>query len=177
MQDIAIHAKVSLHKVAYWMARHRIPSRSISDAVYLRYHPHGDPFKFRPPKTPKDARLFGMGLGLYWGEGTKANRGSVRLGNTDPELLRTFMTFLVRFFRVKKSDFRFGVQVFTDMNIDEVMRYWVKKLRVRKSQFYKPTITKSGSLGTYRQKSQYGVVTVFYHNTRLRNLLVSLLPM
>ena len=159
------------------MDRHKIQTRSISDAIYLKHNPGGDPFNFVPPRNFEEAKLFGLGLGLYWGEGTKANMDSVRLGNTDPQLIKKFMDFLIKFFKIKKNDLRFGLQIFTDIDVGEAMDFWIKNLRINKSQFFKPTITKSGSIGTYRKKSQYGVLTVMYLNKKLRNLLVNLLPM
>ena len=71
---------------------------------------------------------------------------------------------------------RFGLQLFTDIDEKKALDYWVGKLKVRKNQFYKVTVTMSGSIGTYRKKSEYGVVTVYYNNTKLRNKLVELLP-
>ena len=71
----------------------------------------------------------------------------------------------------------FGLQIFTDINSDIAMDFWIKKLKIKRSQFYKPIVTKSGSIGTYRKKSEFGVLTVMYHNKKLRNLLVSMLPM
>ena len=120
--------------------------------------------------------LFGLGLGLYWGEGTKANKHSVRLGNTDPDLIVKFIQFLMRFFKIQKKDMRFGLQIFSDMHPQEAMNYWRKKLGVRKDQFYTVTVTRSGKIGTYRKKSRYGVLTVYYHNKKLRELLVNMLP-
>jgi hypothetical protein len=177
MQDIAISLQCSLHKVKYWIDKHKIKTRSISDAIYLKQNPDGDPFTFRLPRNFEEAKLFGMGIGLYWGEGTKADKASVRLGNTDPELIKKFITFLVTFFGIEKQDLKFGLQIFTDIDVEEAMDFWRKKLIIQRSQFYKPIVTKSGSLGTYRKKSEYGVLTVMYHNTKLRNLLVSLVPM
>ena len=84
--QIAVQLNCSANKVAYWMKQYGIPCRSISEAVYTRHNPLGDPFTIRPIVTVDDARLLGIGIGLYWGEGTKANRHAVRLGNTDPEL-------------------------------------------------------------------------------------------
>lgn len=176
MQNIADDLGCSLHKVKYWTERHQIPRRSISDAIYLKHNPDGDPFRFSRPKTQNEAYLFGLGLGLYWGEGTKSSKGSVRLGNTDPVLITRFIDFLVKFFHVRRQDFRFGLQIFTDIDEQVALRYWLKSLNVGRNQFGKTVTTKSGSLGTYRQKSQYGVVTVHYHNKKLRDLLVSLLP-
>ena len=177
MQEIADIFGCSLHKVQYWMEKYEIKSRSRSDAVYLRHNPNGDPFKFRWPKNLAEAELFGLGLGLYWGEGTKADKVSVRLGNTDPALIKKFRDFLIKFFDIKNSDLHFGLQLFTDMKVDEALDFWKKKLKINHSQFYKPIITKSRSVGTYRKKSRYGVLTIYYHNKKMRDILVSMLPM
>ncbi len=172
MQHIARLHRCSLRQVQYWMEKHEIPRRSISEGVYLTHNPKGDPFKFQPPVTAADYELFGVGLGLYWGEGTKSSLVGVRLGNSDPSLLRKFVDFLVRFYGIKKTDCRFGLQIFSDIEPKKALDFWTKSLKVRKQQFY-PTIvvTRSGSLGTYRKKSVYGVVTVHYYNTKLRELL------
>ncbi len=176
MMEIAAALGCSLHKVAYWMNKYGLKRRSRSEAIYLRCNPGGDPFKFRRPKGAHEAELFGMGLGLYWGEGTKASLDSVRLGNTDPKLISAFMYFLVTFFGIDRRDLRFGLQVFSDMNSSLVLDFWVKKLKIGKEQFYKVIVTRSRSLGTYRKKSQFGVLTVMYHNKKMRDLLVGLLP-
>lgn len=176
MQEIAARLGCSVHKVQYWMDIHGIPRRTIGDAVYAKLNPKGDPFVFSPPITQRDAILFGMGIGLYWGEGTKSNRTSVRLGNTDPCLLKTFLRFLHRFFAVKRNKLHFGLQIFTDISERQALRYWIKHLKICKDKFYKVTITKSGSIGTYRKKSRFGVVTIYCHNRKLRDLLVSFLP-
>ncbi|MEI9914167.1 MAG: hypothetical protein WDN66_04285 [Candidatus Saccharibacteria bacterium] len=85
----------SPHKVEYWMNAHDIKRRSISDAVYTYNHPKGDPFKVNELRTKEDMFLQGLGLGLYWGEGNKRSKHSIRLGNTDPALIRYFMKFMM----------------------------------------------------------------------------------
>ena len=73
----------------------------------------------------------------------------------------------------------FGLRGFESLsahtNINEAYQYWIEKLKVRLDQFYKPTVTISGKLGNYRNKSQYGVVTIYYGNTKLISKLVELL--
>ncbi len=177
MAEIAGTFECSINRIVYWMNKYHVERRSISDAIYQKHNPLGDPFQIKSIKSIRDAKLFGMGLGLYWGEGNKANKHSVRLGNTDPELIKTFMNFLTKLFGVKLGDLRFGLQLFTDIDEHEAMNYWIKKLGVEPSQFYKITVTISGSLGTYRKKSRYGVITVYYHNKKLRDILIKLLPM
>jgi len=177
MQEIAVFCDCSLHKIQYWINKYNIKTRSISEAVYLKNNPDGDPFVFKQPKTLEEAKLYGLGVGLYWGEGTKADKGSVRLGNTDPELIKNFINFLINIFSVKKEDMKFGLQLFTDINKQEAMDFWIKSLKIKHSQFYNVITTKSRSIGTYRKKSKYGVLTVYYHNKKLRDLIVGLLPM
>jgi hypothetical protein len=176
MQEIAIALGCSVNRVVYWMNKFEIPRRTISDAIYQKNNPNGDPFKIKTPLTKADSKLMGMGIGLYWGEGNKANKHSVRLGNTDPDLIKTFMRFLIELFGVQKDDLRFGLQIFTDIDPEIALHYWTEQLGVEGSQFGKITVTISGSIGTYRKKSLYGVVTVMYHNKKLRDTIVQMLP-
>ncbi len=63
------------------------------------------------------------------------------------------------------------------MSIEEAMDFWIKKIRISKAQFYKVIVTPSRKVGTYRKKTEYGVLTVYYHNKKLRDLLISKLPL
>jgi hypothetical protein len=86
-----------------------------------------------------------------------------------------FMRFLIELFGVDKDDLRFSLQIFSDIDPEEALMYWTHELGADRSQFYKPTVTISGSLGTYR-RSLYGVVTINYLNKKLRDILVGMLP-
>jgi hypothetical protein len=175
--EISKKLKCSQGRVNYWLDRYRIEKRSISEAIYIKNNPKGDPFKFTSPKNIEEAKLFGLGLGLYWGEGNKANKNTVRIGNSDPALLRRFIEFLEKFFKINKTDLKFHLHIFTDIDLNEAKSFWIRELRIKESQMYKPTITKSGSLGTYRNKSKYGVLTIYYGNTKLRDTIIRMLPL
>lgn len=177
VQAVATKLGYSRRGVKYWLDKHGIKTRTMSEAIYLWHNPNGDPFTFMTPKTKADVLLYGLGIGLYWGEGTKSNKHCIRLGNTDPKLISLFMKFLERIFGVKKQDLKFGLQIFSDIKATKALNYWTKVLKVGKKQFQAPVVTKSGSLGNYRKKSQCGVVTVHYNNKKARDILVSLLPM
>src|SRR3989344_3535161 len=82
--------KCSEHRVNYWLKKYNISKRSISEAVYQRCNPKGDPFKVKKIESLADAKLLGLGLGLYWGEGNKKNKNSVRLGNSNPLIINNF---------------------------------------------------------------------------------------
>ena len=84
----------SENKINYWLKKFSIEKRNVSEAIYLRKNPKGDPFKVKKVPVNNDSFLFGLGLGLYWGEGNKRNRGSIRIGNSDPYLLLNFISFL-----------------------------------------------------------------------------------
>ncbi len=172
MQQISDKTGLSYHSVRHWMATHNIPRRLGSLAIYIRHNPHGDPFKFKGIHTNHDALLFGLGVGLYWGEGTKKNKTSVRLGNSDPHLLKVFMRFLYRIYGVPKSKLRFGLQIFSDIKGKEALEFWTKQLHVKLSQFQKVVITPARGIGTYKNKMKYGVLTVYFHNVKLKRILI-----
>ena len=176
MQQIANANHCSLHAVDYWMRRHEIARRSRSEATYLHHNPGGDPFQIKSPNTEDEHYLKGLGVGLYWGEGTKANKYAVRLGNTDPNLILAFIEFLEKLCGVNRRDLKFGLQIFSDLDEKACIGYWQKRLNVSRNQFYQPTVTKSGRVGSYRKKSQYGVLTIHYNNKKLRDIIVGMLP-
>ena len=169
--EIAKQLKCSAHKVNYWLEKFNIPKRTISEAIYNKANPNGDPFSFRKPHTPAERFLYGLGIGLYWGEGTKRNKNSVRLGNSDPMLVKRFMDFLSVIYNVKKQKLTFGLQIFGDMNASRTLAFWIKSLGVHRSQFYKPIVTPHRGVGNYRRKTQYGVMTVYFNNKKLRDII------
>lgn len=178
--EIAKVFDCSEHKVNYWIRKHKIKKRSISEAIYQKRNKNGDPFLIKNVSSINDARLMGLGLGLYWGEGNKRNKNTIRLGNTDSGIINKFIEFLLVILGAKKDKLRFGLQIFSDMPADKVLKYWLKQLSgygINRSQFFKVTITPARSIGTYREKSKYGVLTVYFCNVKLKNLLDSMLPL
>lgn len=177
--QIADFLKCSEHKINYWIKKFGIEKRSLSDAMYARHNPDGDPFKIKEIDNINDAKLFGIGLGLYWGEGNKKNKNSIRLGNTDPDIIKTFIDFLINILGAKKEKLKFGLQVFSDMFPNKTLNFWLNNLSkydINKRQFFKTTVTPSRSLGNYREKSKYGVLTVHFCNTKLKKIIDSMLP-
>jgi len=172
VSDIAIELKCSQSKVTYWIQKHNINKRSISDALYLKNNPNGDPFNFQKPCRKEEWFLYGMGLGLFWGEGNKANKQSVRLGNTDPELIGYFIKFLTEIYEIDKSRLRFGIQIFSDVSKEESLNFWMKKLDAPKNKFQGIVVTPSRKKGTYRNRNKHGVLTVYFSNTKLRDIIV-----
>ncbi len=161
---------ISEHKINYWLSKHKISKRSISEALYIKKNPNGDPFKYEMPRERSEWILFGLGIGLYWGEGNKKNRNSVRLGNVDPRLIMAYITFLNKIYAIDKDKLKFGLQIFSDISPLAAQRFWTNELKIKKSQFQKIIITPSRGIGNYKNKSQYGVLTVYFNNTKLKTI-------
>ena len=171
VHDISKISGYSENKINYWLKKYNIKKRSISDAVYIKRNPLGDPFLAQTPKTMEQAFLFGMGLGLYWGEGTKSNKVSLRLGNTNSRLIKKFIEFLHGIYSIRKEKLKFGLQVFNDSDPNSALRYWQHELGIPLTQFQKVIISPSRGLGNYKKKNKNGVLTVYYHNRKLRNII------
>ncbi len=171
--QIALQYGCSQNKVTYWLQKHNIKKRSISDAVYVRSNPEGDPFAFKKPNTYDEWFLYGLGLGLFWGEGNKVNKHSVRLGNTDIDLIRTFLRFLRVVYDIDEKKIRFGLQLFSDISSKKALHYWTTGLGVSEKQFQAVVVTKQTKKGTYRKKCEFGVLTIYFSNIKLRDTIVT----
>lgn len=170
-QEISKILSCSPNKVNYWLNKHNIKKRTISDAIYLQQNPDGDPFRFKKPSDSKDWFLFGLGLGLYWGEGNKKNTVAVRLGNTDPYLIIKFLEFLKNIYEVDDHKIKFGLQIFSDIPPKKALEFWCKKLKVEKEKFQKVVVTPARGKGTYKNKNDTGVLTIYFGNKKLRDII------
>ena len=172
-KKIAIRLKCSETNINYWLKKFNIKKRTISEAIYQKNNPKGDPFLFNRPKTLHQVFLFGLGLGLFWGEGTKRNLHAVRLSNSDPELVKKFIDFLVNIYNIDKTKLRFQLQTYDDLDLNELIIFWTKYLSVKNTQFFKTTILKRRGKGTYLKKMRHGVIIVSFSNIKLKNLICS----
>jgi hypothetical protein len=172
VSDIASQFKCYQGKIDYWLSKFKIQKRSISDVLYEKLNPKGDPFSVQIPQTITEVILYKIGVGLYWVEGTKSNRGSVRLGNTDPRMIKKFIEFLTSFYQIDKKRLRFGLQVFGDMNAEVAVRFWVRSLGITRKQFHKTIIvTPHRGIGNYCKKTEHGVATLYFNNRKLRDII------
>lgn len=171
--EIAKLLDCSTSQVNYWLGKYAISKRSISEAVYQLKNPSGDPFKFNSPVKAKDYFLFGLGLGLFWGEGSKRNMHAVRLSNSDPALVKKFIDFLVNIYQIDRKKLKFQLQIYGDLNTNKMISFWAKYLSVKNTQFFKTIILEKRGQGTYLKKMKSGVIILHFGNTKLRNLICS----
>jgi len=172
MQQIALRQKCSLNKIAYWLEKHGVQRRTRKEGVYLRLNPLGDPFLLKKISSNRDFLLLGLGLGLFWGEGSKAHTSVIRLGNSDPKLIKKVVDLLVEIFGIDNKRLRFGLQIFDDLSADEVKSRWSRELAVPLDQFLpKVVVTPKRGKGTYKKLNKWGVLTVYFSNVKLRKIL------
>src|SRR5581483_5260229 len=72
---------------------------------------------------------YAVGCALYWAEGAK-HRNTVKLTNSDPEVLTSFVSFLRRHFQVADDRMRVTCNLFADHEERrrEIEDYWLDRL-------------------------------------------------
>ena len=81
--------------------------------------------------------LFIAGMMLYWGEGTKAPRTSVKLSNTDAEMVRLFVLFLTQACRIPIGKIKAHLLIYPDLEERTCRGYWSKKAGIPWENFTK----------------------------------------
>mgnify|MGYP001573381287 CR=1 FL=1 len=173
IQDIASNLGHSVHKIAYWMKKYDISRRGHSEAAYIQQNPNGDPFKIKKINSNDDALLFGLGIGIYWGEGNKSDRHSVRITNTDPRMIVVFRQFPRDICNIKESKLSYSIVAFNDSNIEAVSEYWSKELGIEPTKFGKIVQIPPQGKGSYKNKSRFGVCSISFGNIKLKEWIMN----
>lgn len=111
--------------------------------------------------------LFVSAIAAYWGEGDKLTKSQVRLANTDPKMIKLFVTFLVTFCYIPKDKLRLALHIYEDLDDTECRKYWSKMTGI--DHFHKSMVIPS------RHKTRrlpYGTCTLTITNTYLKKKLL-----
>jgi hypothetical protein len=171
-EEIGKDMGLSWRQIIYWMSKHGIKRRNRSEATYLKRN-FTDPFYLKTSLNEEERLLKALALGLYLGEGSRRQKNSVRLSNSDPVIIRIFIYFLQIICGVLKRKIKLSLIIHPDIEKDEAEHFWSNYLKIPLSQFTKTTILKPRGNGTYNHRSLHGVATVYVHNLHLRNILQS----
>ncbi len=119
--------------------------------------------------------LFLAGLMLYWGEGDKNPKGSVvRLGNSDPALVKTFYIFLRDCLNVDEDKIHFWLLLYPDLIESVHKKFWSVALGAPQASFKKSIFIK-GKHPTKRMA--YGVGTVYVSSRALKERMLKWIGM
>ncbi len=111
--------------------------------------------------------LFIAGLILYWGEGGKTKPAEVSLSNTDPVMICFFLKWL-KVLDANNESLRIRLHLYSDMDIEEEMRFWSETTGVPLSRFRKPYIKTSKQVAmNWRNPSKHGTCNVIVYSQRL----------
>jgi len=96
------------------------------------------------PLTNRENLL--AGLFLYWGEGSKNPFTELAISNTDPSVIKFFITWLIKILKVPKEKLKVQLHLYKDMAIEKGIQFWSKTLNIPFNQFTKPYIKKTSSM-------------------------------
>lgn len=123
--------------------------------------------------TMSKREKFLAGLYLYWGEGTKAAKGTVAVTNTDPDTLKFFVRWL-NLFKINKKNLKVVLHLYVDMDVEKEMQFWSNYLRIPVTQFRKPYIKESRfSELSYKNGFGHGTCSVLYLDMRLYRYIMA----
>jgi len=126
------------------------------------------------PSLKKDP-LFLAGLMLYWGEGDRVvKNGIVRLGNSDPEMLKIFYRFLIKSLKLPREQINAWILLYPDL-VDSIQKnFWSRTIGMPMGQF-KKSITIKGRRPTKRLS--YGVCYIYIHSRKLKEKILKWLEL
>lgn len=118
--------------------------------------------------------LFIAGISIYWGEGDKTSKSALRVGNTDPLLIRLFVKFLRDVCGITKHKIRASVLLYPDLNQELCERFWIKNSGLSRMNFNKSVIIQ----GRHKtRRLPYGVCTVNVTSSYLKEKMMVWLKM
>lgn len=104
---------------------------------------------------------------LYLAEGGKTRKGSLMFGNSDPRIIKFFLSLLRNTFVLDEKKFRCTLQCRADQNIKSLQQFWSNITDIPPILFYKPQIDKR-SLGKRTLKKEYkGVCRLDYFSAEI----------
>lgn len=109
---------------------------------------------------------------LYWCEGAKNTFNGVRFTNSDPQLIKTFLTLFRRSFPIDESKIRVCLHLHEYHKTEKQIAFWSSVARIPKNQFIKPFL--KPHTGKRIRKNYPGCSTIYYHsNQTARELLAT----
>jgi transcriptional regulator with XRE-family HTH domain len=120
-----------------------------------------------------DRELLIAGLAYYSGEGAKRD-GVVTFANTDPRLIRFFMTWLRRFFEIDEQRLRVRLYLHQGLDLERANAYWSALTGIPTSQFREPHRPVADS-SIRTSKHPMGCPSVSYSCTRTHRSIMGMI--
>lgn len=187
MPEIAAHLGVSKSSVSLWTRDVPFDPSARRSATTDR-RPRGSDHPLRRRKLEQIATLDAegrarlaelgarelliAGVALYAGEGSKTD-GCVSMANTNPDLLRFFVTWLRRCFEVDEARLRCRVYLHQGLDLEAAEGHWSQVVAIPLERFGKPYRAVADEART-SVKHPHGCATVSYACTATHRRIMGL---
>lgn len=122
---------------------------------------------------PLDLDLVGSILYRCEGSRSKSNIKMVEFVNSDPELIRIFIKYLLEIHNIEKDKIILRLQLHEDNNESESMEYWRTITGLPNARFHKTIIKKTNPLRKNNYKRlEFGLCLVRVNSTSLRREII-----
>ena len=120
----------------------------------------------------KDHARFASAL-LYWCEGEKSkNDKSLIFTNSDPLLIKTFVSLLRKGFEIDESKFRVCVHLHSYHDAKKQLLFWSQITTIPITQFIKPY--RKLNSGKNKRDGYAGCASVRYHDVRIARQIIAI---
>lgn len=116
---------------------------------------------------------FIFGISLYQAEGSKTSH-AVEFTNSDPETIKFMVNWFEEFCQIKPTDIKCSLWLHNNLSESKAINYWIKYLKLSKSQFGKTYFAKNKVDSPKIRKNihQFGIIKIRFYNTfKLRLIL------
>ena len=79
-----------------------------------------------------------IGAVLYWGEGTKTEKGvlSLSFSNSDPLMISVYLKFIREILKIPEERIRAGIHIYPSISAEKSRKFWSKITHLPKDRFY-----------------------------------------
>jgi len=103
--------------------------------------------------------LFISGIMLYWGEGDSKPKNPLRLSNTDPRMIKIYISFLRNILKIPEGKIKIGLILYPDIAAATAENFWKKVTLLPQNNFMKTQYIK-GNHPTKRLENGICMVVV-----------------
>jgi hypothetical protein len=112
---------------------------------------------------------------LYLGEGSKTQKGSLMFGNSNPQIIRLFISLLNYCYPTKLQKYRITVQCRADQDIAKLERFWCHLTQIPHKYFYKAQVDPRTVNKPTKKVNYRGVCRIDYYSADILNELMQII--
>lgn len=109
---------------------------------------------------------------MYWCEGGKNEKFGIHFTNSDPYLVKTFLYFLRRGYKLKENKLKVCIHLHEYHDVKKQLAFWSQTTKIPKGQFVKPYI--KPHTGKVVRENYQGCISIRYYSTDLARKILML---